>query len=78
MRFLRLFFWLVFFLAVTFCWIVVIEHGLENFFEGTQIEVENLQFFTERDVIERLARELRFLPPLSNNFVRAWVFTERH
>jgi hypothetical protein len=49
-RFLRFFLWLAFFLTATFCWIVVIEHGLENFLEGTQIEVENLQWSLSRAV----------------------------
>jgi hypothetical protein len=26
----------------TFCWVVLIEHGPENFIEGIRIEIENL------------------------------------
>ena len=32
---------LVFFALATFCWVILIEHGPENFLEGTQIELEN-------------------------------------
>jgi hypothetical protein len=42
MRFFRLLVWLVFFVVATFCWIVVIEHGPENFAEGARIEIENI------------------------------------
>jgi len=45
---LRLFLWFVFFAGATFCWIVVIEHGPENFVEGTRIEIENLQWLIFR------------------------------
>jgi hypothetical protein len=41
-RFFRLLVWLVFFVVATFCWIVVIEHGPENFAEGARIEIENI------------------------------------
>jgi hypothetical protein len=34
--------WLGLFLVVTFCWVVLIEHGPDNFVEGVQIELENL------------------------------------
>jgi hypothetical protein len=40
-RFLRSILWLVFFALATFCWVILIEHGPENFLEGTQIELEN-------------------------------------
>jgi len=29
-------------LTATFCWVVVIEHGPENFVAGSKIELENL------------------------------------
>jgi hypothetical protein len=45
-RYLRLVLWLTFFAIATFCWVVLIEHGPENFFEGTKIEIENLGWFT--------------------------------
>jgi hypothetical protein len=47
-RYFRLVLWLIFFVMATFCWIVLIEHGPENFFEGTKIEIENLGWFTFR------------------------------
>jgi hypothetical protein len=31
------------YLAFTFCWIVLIEHGPENFWDGARIEFENLE-----------------------------------
>lgn len=42
MRMLRLLFWFLFFIVATFSWIVLIEHGPENFWEGSRIELENL------------------------------------
>jgi len=42
MRALRLLIWLLFFIIATFSWIVLIEHGPENFWEGSRIELENL------------------------------------
>jgi hypothetical protein len=48
MRLFRFFLWAVFFAVASFCWVVVIEHGPENFFEGTRIEVENLQWLILR------------------------------
>jgi hypothetical protein len=47
-RLCRLLLWFVFFVTATFCWIVVIEHGPENFVQGAQIEVENLQWLILR------------------------------
>jgi hypothetical protein len=44
----RIMLWLAFFVMATFCWVVVIEHGPENFVEGTKIEIENLGWFTFR------------------------------
>ena len=43
MRWLRLALWLLFFVVATFCWVVLIEHGPENFAEGAAIELENLK-----------------------------------
>jgi hypothetical protein len=40
--------WVTFFAIATFCWVVVIEHGPEDFIEGTKIEIENLGWFTFR------------------------------
>jgi hypothetical protein len=34
--------WLAVFTIATFCWVVVIEHGPENFVAGSKIEIENL------------------------------------
>jgi hypothetical protein len=44
----RLVLWVTFFAIATFCWVVVIEHGPEDFIEGTKIEIENLGWFTFR------------------------------
>jgi hypothetical protein len=49
-RYFRLLLWFGFFTIATFCWVVIIEHGPENFIEGAKIELENLgwlpsQFF---------------------------------
>src|SRR5207302_8598069 len=42
------------------------------------LQVEDLQFLAERNVIEHFPGQLRLLPPLANDFVRARVFSERH
>jgi hypothetical protein len=34
--------WLALFIVMTFIWIVLIEHGPENFIEGSRIELENI------------------------------------
>ena len=47
-RYFRWALWLIFFAIATFCWVVLIEHGPENFIEGTKIEIENLGWFTFR------------------------------
>jgi hypothetical protein len=47
-RFIRLVWWLGLFAIATFCWVVLIEHGPENFIEGAKIEIENLGWFTFR------------------------------
>jgi hypothetical protein len=39
----RLVSWLCLYLILTFCWIVLIEHGPESFWDGAKIEFENLQ-----------------------------------
>ena len=41
-RWFRLLLWFGFFTIATFCWVVIIEHGPENFIEGAKIEIENL------------------------------------
>lgn len=44
----RLVAWLCLYLIFTFCWIVLIEHGPENFWDGAKIELETLEsLFTE-------------------------------
>jgi hypothetical protein len=43
MKFVRLVLWLLFFAVATFCWVVLIEHGVDNFAEGAAIELENLK-----------------------------------
>lgn len=47
-RYFRWVLWLIFFAIATFCWVVLIEHGPENFVEGAKIEIENLGWFTFR------------------------------
>jgi hypothetical protein len=42
-RLVRWLLWLLLFVAATFCWIVLIEHGPENFAEGAAIELENIK-----------------------------------
>jgi len=42
MRALRLLIWLLLFIIATFSWVVLIEHGPDNFWEGSRIEFENL------------------------------------
>jgi hypothetical protein len=47
-RYFRLLLWFAFFSIATFCWVVIIEHGPENFIEGMKIEVENLGWVPSR------------------------------
>jgi hypothetical protein len=35
--------WLLTFILATFCWVVVIEHGPDNFVVGSKIELENFR-----------------------------------
>jgi hypothetical protein len=35
--------WLLTFILATFCWVVVIEHGPDNFIVGSKIELENFK-----------------------------------
>jgi hypothetical protein len=35
--------WMLTFILATFCWVVVIEHGPDNFIVGSKIEVENFR-----------------------------------
>jgi hypothetical protein len=44
-RYFRLLLWFAFFAIATICWVVIIEHGPENFIEGMKIEIENLAPF---------------------------------
>ncbi|MBV8585782.1 MAG: hypothetical protein JO308_05805 [Verrucomicrobia bacterium] len=39
--FWRALLWFLFFIGATFAWVVVIEHGPENFLQGSVIEAEN-------------------------------------
>jgi len=47
-RYFRLLLWFGFFVIATFCWIIIIEHGPENFIEGAKIEIENLGWVPSR------------------------------
>jgi hypothetical protein len=47
-RYFRLLLWFGFFTIATFCWVVIIEHGPENFIEGAKIEIENLGWLPSR------------------------------
>jgi hypothetical protein len=40
--------WFALFLGAAFCWTVLIEHGAENFWEGSRIEIENLQWLLSK------------------------------
>ena len=46
--FLRARLWFLFFLGATFVWVVVIEHGPENFLQGSVIEAENAKAILTR------------------------------
>lgn len=43
MNLLRSAFWVVLFLASTFCFIVIFEHGFSNFGDNAKKEVESLK-----------------------------------
>jgi hypothetical protein len=43
MRVLRLLVWFLLFVIATFSWVVLIEHGPDSFWEGSRIELENIQ-----------------------------------
>jgi hypothetical protein len=45
---LRLFAWFIVFLGATFCWIVLIEHGPDDFVEGCKIEAANFKAIVTR------------------------------
>jgi hypothetical protein len=45
MRIIRLSGWFLLYLVATFCWMVLIEHGAENFLQGSLIELQDLQSF---------------------------------
>jgi hypothetical protein len=47
-RYFRLLLWFAFFAIATICWVVIIEHGPENFIEGMKIEIENLGWVPSR------------------------------
>ncbi len=47
---LRLLAWFVVFLGATFCWIVLIEHGPDDFVEGCKIEAANFRAIVTRIV----------------------------
>jgi hypothetical protein len=35
--------WVLTFILATFCWVVIIEHGPDNFIVGSKIEAENFK-----------------------------------
>jgi hypothetical protein len=43
MPILRKLFWIALFLASTFCFIVLFEHGPQNFAQNCQVELQNMQ-----------------------------------
>jgi hypothetical protein len=45
---LRLLAWFIVFLGATFCWIVLIEHGPDDFVEGCKIEAFNFKGILSR------------------------------
>ena len=45
---LRLLAWFIVFLGATFCWIVLIEHGPDDFVEGCKIEAANFKAIVTR------------------------------
>jgi hypothetical protein len=47
---LRLLAWFILFLGATFCWIVLIEHGPDDFVEGCKIEAANFRAIVTRVV----------------------------
>jgi hypothetical protein len=47
-RYFRLLLWLAFFAIATICWVVIMEHGPENFIEGMKIEIQNLGWVPSR------------------------------
>jgi hypothetical protein len=50
---LRLLAWFIVFLGATFCWIVLIEHGPDDFVEGCKIEAANFRAIVTRVVSPR-------------------------
>ena len=44
----RLLAWFIVFLGATFCWIVLIEHGPDDFAEGCKIEAANFKAIVTR------------------------------
>jgi hypothetical protein len=50
---LRLVAWFIVFLGATFCWIVLIEHGPDDFVEGCKIEAANFRAIVTRVVTPR-------------------------
>ena len=45
---LRLLAWFIVFFGATFCWIVLIEHGPDDFVEGCKIEAANFKAIVTR------------------------------
>ena len=45
---LRLLAWFIVFFGATFCWIVLIEHGPDDFVEGFKIEAANFKAIVTR------------------------------
>lgn len=50
---LRLIAWFIVFLGATFCWVVLIEHGPDDFVEGCKIEAANFKAIVTRVVTPR-------------------------
>lgn len=56
MALIRKLFWFILFLIATFCFVVLFEHGYEDFPQNAQAEFENLKELYEKR-IERRADE---------------------
>jgi hypothetical protein len=52
-RLIRLLAWFIVFLGATFCWIVLIEHGPDDFVEGCKIEAASFQATLNRMITPR-------------------------
>jgi hypothetical protein len=52
-RLIRLLAWFIVFLGATFCWIVLIEHGPDDFVDGCKIEAASFQATLTRMITPR-------------------------